>query len=255
MDERVLNTCVICSKDGSEEGINLLCSTWIHRSCYTSLVASKSSKQDGLLESQVLIRELRGLIRPLERPGWLGKIKRFLFDASEEIAELKSRLANAENNLKQKTADCSEMKDKIELIHSRWIGCPPDWEQRTIAVKQRSCNRCERCRWCVRNKAVKHLRYIKSISEGGDHSLDNLVYICVECEAMPVKIALLEHAIDKAIRVEFNYVSNKGETTERIILPKYFETPRYSQCVIGDCELRQEERTFAIGKMNNLRVV
>lgn len=61
---------------------------------------------------------------------------------------------------------------------------PPDWKQRRRAVWQQQsdcCGRCGRPREQLTHAGVHHIR---SLSEGGSNSLDNLVGLCSDCHSL-----------------------------------------------------------------------
>jgi len=80
---------------------------------------------------------------------------------------------------------------------------PPDWAERRRAVYDRDGGRCRRCGITVPLER-SHIHHLVRRSEGGSHSLDNLVTLCRDCHSL-----MPEHQ-----RVDGGpfYTSNSGYT-------------------------------------------
>ena len=78
-----------------------------------------------------------------------------------------------------------------------------------------------------------------------------------ECRIDPIKSKekLLKLAIENRQNVEFIYTDKNGEYSERIFAPSSFITMQQTLCVEGYCYLRLSQRTFAIKRMRELRIV
>jgi 5-methylcytosine-specific restriction endonuclease McrA len=60
---------------------------------------------------------------------------------------------------------------------------PPDWPKRRAVVYDRDQGRCRRCGREL--ELIRcHIHHVKRRSEGGDHSLDNLVTLCRDCHTL-----------------------------------------------------------------------
>jgi hypothetical protein len=60
---------------------------------------------------------------------------------------------------------------------------PPDWDERRRIVHQRDGQQCQRCGLTVSLEEC-HIHHMKRRSEGGDHSLQNLVTLCRSCHQL-----------------------------------------------------------------------
>lgn len=134
-----------------------------------------------------------------------------------------------------------------------------------------------------------HVHHIEKISEGGDHSLSNLQLLCEDCHSLKhpdreilgminmgltqgrknhkrprvqkigtsfqTKVRVIKSAIEKGRILHFSYRKFSGEQSSRSIRPENLEEIGKSLCVSGFCYLRNEKRTFAIKRMENLKVV
>jgi len=60
---------------------------------------------------------------------------------------------------------------------------PPDWQKRRISIFQRDEWTCQKCDYEHSADSDKqlHAHHVTPISEGGGHSLDNLLTLCGEC--------------------------------------------------------------------------
>jgi len=60
---------------------------------------------------------------------------------------------------------------------------PPDWKERRLVVFERDAHRCRRCGRVVRLDRC-HIHHVQRRSDGGDHSLTNLVTLCRDCHSL-----------------------------------------------------------------------
>jgi len=63
---------------------------------------------------------------------------------------------------------------------------PTDWAKRKIVALQRDENICQRCGTSVKPETA-HLFLIKSIKDGGQFYLENLIIICQDCKKVNTK--------------------------------------------------------------------
>ena len=69
------------------------------------------------------------------------------------------------------------------------------------------------------------------------------------------KIKLINYAISQNKKINFNYRKFSGEKSKRTISPETTNRIRRTWCVAGFCYLRNENRTFAIKRMRNLKIL
>ncbi len=69
------------------------------------------------------------------------------------------------------------------------------------------------------------------------------------------KIKLINTAISQNKKINFNYRKFSGEKSKRTISPETTNIIRRTWCVGGFCYLRNEDRTFAIKRMRNLKIM
>ena len=60
---------------------------------------------------------------------------------------------------------------------------PPDWQKRRELVYERDNHSCKRCGTYVELKH-SHTHHLKRRSQGGDHSLNNLITLCRDCHSL-----------------------------------------------------------------------
>jgi predicted DNA-binding transcriptional regulator YafY len=77
----------------------------------------------------------------------------------------------------------------------------------------------------------------------------------VQIDLIKNKEKLLQLAIESRQNVEFIYTDKNGEYSERIFAPSSLITMQQTLCVEGYCYLRRSQRTFAIKRMRELRIV
>ncbi len=69
-------------------------------------------------------------------------------------------------------------------IFVNWPTYPPDWQKRKSKVLERDRHHCTQCNWPIgfkRKCRELHVHHIKAISDGGNHSLENLTTLCSIC--------------------------------------------------------------------------
>jgi len=63
-------------------------------------------------------------------------------------------------------------------------GSPPDWDERRSTVISRDNHHCTQCGWPTDQKLLRrnlHVHHVTARSNGGNHSIDNLVTLCHVC--------------------------------------------------------------------------
>ncbi len=61
---------------------------------------------------------------------------------------------------------------------------PPDWSDRREAVLEYQNGRCARCRTTLEHEDYYNCHHYRPVSEGGQHSLSNLVDLCADCHKL-----------------------------------------------------------------------
>lgn len=83
----------------------------------------------------------------------------------------------------------SESHDENRGIDHQWDyypnGLPPDWDVRRKLVFERDCYECQQCGDYTSSSSEPqqslHAHHKEPITQGGDHTLDNLITLCQEC--------------------------------------------------------------------------
>ena len=108
-------------------------------------------------------------------------IQRWL-DEKRRYGEYRDRLDNwlhEEEPLHRRSGDNPNMP-----------GYPPDWRERTNYIYEKFDGVCQKCGYTSRWKRPRpwphtrsgmHVHHIRKISNGGSHSIDNLILLCYEC--------------------------------------------------------------------------
>ena len=270
----MIDECIICDKSVLESDIFLLNGEVVHKSCvealgmtYTNLdnTIKGCRDQNNLLGYE--FNKLNSLSGKTVRI-FSSKSKRELINLEIELSE-NSVLLNRLTDRKEKIL--RNRKEVLSRIYDYWPERPPDWETRRqlLLIKQGFCS------FCGSSQTPLHLHHKHHISNGGNHTPDNLVVLCkkfhskqhggrnlFKCSnfekretAFARRHRVLREAAKNHKMVKFNYRKYGGEKSKRVIYPESFEKVGKSLCVRGFCTLRNGERVFSIRRISNLQIV
>ncbi|MCG8471617.1 MAG: WYL domain-containing protein, partial [Desulfobacterales bacterium] len=115
---------------------------------------------------------------------------------------------------------------------------------------------------------------------GGNNKIENLTLLCEDCHsdqhggrsfsgdfsnkesAFSKRLQNIKHAISDGLQIKFSYKKpTDSKYITRTVTPSEIVSVPHRQgggstlCVRGYCELRNEERTFALKRMKNLKVI
>ena len=168
------------------------------------------------------------------------------------------------------------MIDTSVSIYDYFLTYPPDWDERRRQVEERDGNQCSKCP----NRIHLHLHHIKPLSIGGSNKISNLELLCRDCHselhggsdftgeftqtetAFSKRVTNIRYAILNGKRITFNYRKpEESDYHKRTIKPAELINLDHQRntgstlCVRGYCELRNEDRTFALKRMKGLKVI
>ncbi len=182
-------------------------------------------------------------------------------------------------------AEIEDLRVKLGKLESILSGVydhlpcwPPDWEARREEIIRQNGSVCSHCEV----EADVYLLHDIPVFEGGTNELDNLTLICAACyrgmyrevdifgtstlkasqSEFSEPFAEIQSAIENGQKIQFDYKkpSDRRWTTRVVIPERLFNIPNTREsgetlCVEGFCELRQDTRVFALGRMQELVVI
>ena len=206
-----------------------------------------------------------------------------LVDAQDKLRNINNRslgrllietLFGRPSNSKNKS---TELANKLTAIYDYFPDYPPDWTERRLKILARDRDTCRGCK--VKGGSL-HIHHRIALGVGGSNLDSNLVALCPECHArrhgvktfddrkndsnsssiFETNCNLIQKAIDSKQFIVFQY--RKGRESrykERVVLPSEIYTfDKYetsSLCVKGRCQLRKADRSFAIRRVKNIKLV
>jgi hypothetical protein len=173
--------------------------------------------------------------------------------------------------LEKLNKDLLNINNQLISLYDYWPERPPDWEERRKQFLEQKPF-CEECLSDYNDNVILQVHHIIPISKGGSHKLDNLKVLCKSCHQskhpfndfnsvssyhinhFKEKIKILNDAIKRGNTVSFHYKKWEGEKSSREVKPQGFKLVGKTLCVYGFCFLRRDKRTFAIKRINKLKV-
>lgn len=168
-----------------------------------------------------------------------------------------------------------ELKNRTEPIYDYYLSYPPDWDIRKEMVANRDGEACTTCR----STGSLHLHHKNPLSKGGNNKISNLKLLCRDCHssehggrdfsetfssnetAFSKRVSTLRYAIAQGKKVKFKYKKfTDDDYVERIVTPSNIINIAHRRdsgntlCVKGFCELRNDDRTFALKRMKGLKI-
>lgn len=264
--------CIFCNLTCENE-IELSDGNIIHNSCYKNnldrldrLQKDLKIEENNLRTSRRQYSEENSIISGIFRT-LTGTQKRYTRDPTPDI-ERKIIIINR---------DINNIKRRLDYIHDYMLQYPPDWENRRKKLKEIRNYKCVKCG----NNYRLQIHHIIPLSKGGSNKIENLEFVCRNCHlklhrqedkdfeeiykdklSIQKKIELINVAINNNQLIEFLYKKPTDQVyIKRLIKPKKFdkiyhiEKPdNFTLCVEGFCYLRQENRTFALKRIKNLKI-
>lgn len=271
--------CFICA-DEWNAGKALLDGSVFHEGCYTALMT----------EVETLPRREEELLSELGiRQTFFESWKRWLVPARRRFASATTNeLVNLCKDIRSRR---HQLADQLKHLYDVWPTYPPDWAERRKQIWRRDGPGCSRCGEIT----LLHLHHKRAIHEGGTHRLENLILLCESCHSdahggkkfrsqneMPVeddshrglelRIRRINEAIVTGSDVGFRYRKRDGTVTRRTVTPREIRkltiaelhalVGRYGSiqregrlCMFGYCHLRKADRTFAVDRIQSLRLL
>jgi len=192
--------------------------------------------------------------------------------------EIESILGNKQIIIKAITTTKNKIKNqknRLIPIYDYFLTYPPDWDERREQVITRDGFICQECG----DNHNLHLHHLIPLSKGGSNKIENLKLLCSFCHSakhhhirfegefehnetiFSKRIKIIQQAIDEEAKIQFKYRKfNESKYHKRTILPsKIFnyesENNNFTLCVRGHCALRNANRTFAMNRMKELKIL
>ena len=262
--------CPFCGAQPTS-GIALSDGNIVHDSCYKNAVSQLANLSSQISDMARTIGMLESKLRAAK--GVIGSIARVLF-GGDNSDSIERELNRAKASLTRARTQHLKINNSILYIYDFWTGYPPDWKERTKRLKEISHGSCTQCG----SYNNLHAHHITSLSRGGSNRLENLILLCESCHkrkhntdsfsdstsspAMGDRIKNITYAISSRRNIEFLYKKRSDiQYDKRVLTPYKLKTLAHKNtdgatlCVEGFCHKRQENRTFALKRMKNLKVI
>ncbi|MCL1056832.1 HNH endonuclease [Shewanella gelidimarina] len=266
------STCRFCKKCISD-GVNLSDGSMVHELCLSSIQERKRQTE---IEITALKAKLQLLYEKLQKVhGFFFKISSIFFDPKVDVEAINESISLAECTLEDLTKTSDEQQDRIDEVYELFLSYPPDWDDRKRKVALRDGKACSKCG----DTRHLHLHHISPLGRGGTNELSNLKLLCEDCHheehhckkfsgasspsetAYSKRVANIRHAIKHDKHIKFSYKKpNEKSHMPRLIKPielvsiTHQDGQGFTLCIRGYCELRKEERHFALKRMKGLKV-
>jgi hypothetical protein len=199
----------------------------------------------------------------------ISRIGRFISGGVSKIPHGRSQILALEKEVQALKNERLRRSGVLRGLYDYWLTYPPDWDERREEVLRNALG----CENCGSEHDPLHVHHEVPISKGGSHSVDNLCVLCEKCherqhggrafqygeDAQPgpfaKKLNTLRDAISGGKLIHFRYRKHDGAESVRSIRPANFQRIQGSQCIMGYCYLRKAQRTFAIRRMYELKIV
>ncbi|MFN3215881.1 MAG: HNH endonuclease [Acidimicrobiales bacterium] len=260
--------CAICGKSG-QPVTGMSNGSVFHEECLVSLENQTTRLATEALYRTNAIRQLN--MRLAKANTVRGSLSR-LFGAGDNVDDINQRLRQATAELAEAEAQHKRSQDLQTHIYDFLSRYPPDWEERTRALR----SRCQRCG----SSANLQIHHMTPLARGGSNQVENLECLCESCHsaehggrdmsppvssdnsdrAFAQRVALAREAIAAGADVEFLYAKPGDSYRKRTISPRRIKSFEHRQgtgstlCLVGYCHLRNAERAFAFKRMKGLKL-
>ena len=265
--------CSHCKKKASYKDIVLTNNVIVHSNCILELKKIETIHDAEIEDSKKKIALANSKIKDLNRLAnrllkYINQDLRNKQTYWEDV--LKSHTSKLKLQKEAREETLLERQIELESFYDYWPSRPPDWERRRSSIVTNSGRECSKCH---DDDVELHVHHIVPISQGGSHLGSNLEVLCKFCHynmhggkefsseyrtktksSYEKKLETIKEAIIANKYIHFRYRTFEGEKSTRTIEPRLLKRIGQSQCVEGFCQLRKEDRRFAIKRMSYLKI-
>lgn len=275
---QVSTKCIICKKE-AYNATSLSNGTRYHQRCL-DLIIDEPTKINARIEKlENKIYTLRYEEREINSFGY--KLKTMFSNSSEKINKIDNDIREIGTQINSEKNTLSTVENELQKILSSiydyFTDYPPDWDERRKEVEKRDGSSCSECGVLDQ---IMHLHHKIPLSKGGSNQISNLTFLCESCHSkehggrsfkkeftstsstFSDRISLIEEAIKKNKKIKFGYRKpTDSGYKQRTVMPEKLITVDHRSgndstlCISGYCELRKEERKFALKRMRGLKIV
>ena len=263
----VSRKCAICGLECGNRDQLLSNGSLYHQSCHLKIIQEieRIEQQSSAHQAEIL-----RLSRVMQTEQSLSsRIGRFVSGRVSKIPQWRNQIQALEREVQALKNERLQRSEVLRGLYDYWLTYPPDWEERREEVLRNA----QTCENCGSGHGPLHVHHEVSISKGGSHSVYNLCVLCEKCherrhggrafkygeDAQPgpfaKKLNTLRDAIGGGKLIHFRYRKYDGAESVRSVRPVNFQRFQGSLCIVGYCYLRKAQRSFAIRRMNELKVI
>lgn len=268
-----MQSCRLCNGDISD-GIYLSDGGLVHYECVKSLEdeASVFAKELSIIRNEV--RQYENELKHRKTVSF--KIKSVFSKPTVDSSEIEKTILSCRHEITEILKSFRDIRLQLSCVYDFYLTYPPDWEDRKTELIKVSGKYCANCG----DTRSLHLHHLVPLSKGGTNKLSNLELLCNGCHSIEhgsrdfsgeysesetpfsKRVSKIRYAISQKRSIEFLYRKpNETSYKKRTISPIEFRNFRHivdngqTLCIFGYCELRKENRNFALKRMKRLRVL
>lgn len=268
-----MQSCRLCQEDVSD-GIYLSDGGLVHYECVKSL---ENKAGDFANELLTLRNEVRRYKYELARRKTISfKIKSVFSRPPVDSSEIERTIFSHEQKIIETVKSLQDIHSRLSVVYDFYLTYPPDWESRKAELIEINGKYCASCG----DTRSLHLHHLVPLSKGGTNKLSNLELLCSDCHSIEhgnrdfsgeysesetpfsKRVSKIRYAIIQKRSIEFLYRKpNETSYKKRTISPVEFRNFPHimdngqTLCIFGYCELRKENRNFALKRMKSLRII
>ena len=282
-DQQEIGKCMLCNKIPKDDYLTLFNNKRIHEACVDKLVLKIEEQEEENNEIYKRYNKFMYYEKETRRrlDSFLGRF--FYRETESDFDKYQTQRVEYAEEYLQIEKKINSSKNKLKKIYDYWPTYPPDMDERREEVLEKHNHLCSQ-NGCYERENL-HVHHIKFIKNGGMHKLDNLVVLCEEHHQAKhkhkfkvnfeknkrsyysIRLDRINKAIEDNNEITFRHFRfSEKKWISRHIIPKkitkevyingeLFENNNEYLYVQGHCHLRNENRTFRIDRIRNLKLL